>query len=127
MIITRFVKCILVLCVVILAGCSIKVGNTEGGSGHKVSAIEKADQVRREKISRLNAGELLADVKVRLGVPDFTELYKVNNQEVRVLYYRTHRVKADNYTTKDECTPLVFIENKLDGWGSHALDKVTNG
>ncbi|WP_279513250.1 DUF3192 domain-containing protein [Idiomarina aquatica] len=37
---------------------------------------------------------------------------------------RTHRTHADGMTTRDECTPIVFIDDKLTGTGELALDKV---
>jgi hypothetical protein len=42
---------------------------------------------------------------------------------VQVLYYRTRRVDDDGITTKNECTPLVFINNELVGWGELSLSK----
>jgi hypothetical protein len=37
-----------------------------------------------------------------------------------VLFYRTHRRDGDGVTTKDECTPLVFKNGLLIGWGDAA-------
>ena len=37
-----------------------------------------------------------------------------------VLFFRTHRTHSDGETTKDECTPLVFRDGVLIGFGDKA-------
>ena len=66
-------------------------------------------------------GETIDVIRTDLGTPDFTEAYNRDNKKVKVLFYRTHRVKADGVTTKDECTALIFVDNKLDSYGDRAL------
>ena len=46
--------------------------------------------------------------------------YSKDGETVQVLFYRTHHQKSDGKTTKDECTPLVFKQNRLTGWGDKA-------
>ena len=56
-----------------------------------------------------------------LGAADFNEMISSNGDTVQVLYYRTQRVDDDGITTKNECTPLVFVNNELKGWGELSL------
>ncbi|HET8817399.1 MAG TPA: DUF3192 domain-containing protein, partial [Pseudidiomarina sp.] len=59
-----------------------------------------------------------------LGTPNFSELWTVDGDKYRVLYYRTHRVDSDGETTKDECTPLVFVNGSLVGTGDLAVSRI---
>jgi len=51
---------------------------------------------------------------------DFNELFEKQDGTYRVLYYRTQKTMGDGITTKDECTPLVFRNGELVGWGDSA-------
>jgi hypothetical protein len=116
----RLLLAIVLPVTIAMGGCSINIGGSKGElADHSVR--EKQEKLQREKISRLNTGESLDVVQNNLGTPDFTEFYNRQNKKVKVLFYRTHRVKADGITTKDECTPLVFVDSKLDSWGERAL------
>ncbi|WP_408057215.1 DUF3192 domain-containing protein [Veronia nyctiphanis] len=48
-----------------------------------------------------------------------------DNKSYKVLFYRTHYVKGDGHDTKDECTPVIFADEKLLGWGDEILSQVT--
>ena len=50
----------------------------------------------------------------------FNELFEKQDGTYRVLYYRTQKTMGDGITTKDECTPLVFRNGNLVGWGDSA-------
>jgi hypothetical protein len=52
-----------------------------------------------------------------MGIADFNEFYIKGEDTYQVLYYRTQHIDGDGVTTKDECTPLVFKNSALLGWG----------
>ncbi|MGI9278285.1 MAG: DUF3192 domain-containing protein [Endozoicomonas sp.] len=106
-----------------LSGCSINIGGSKS-KGPEYNQQQETDKLQREKVSRLNEGESIESVRNNLGIPDFTESYSRNDKKIKVLFYRTQRVKADGMTTKDECTPLIFVDKKLDSWGHHALTEI---
>ncbi|AAV81699.1 DUF3192 domain-containing protein [Idiomarina loihiensis] len=61
-----------------------------------------------------------------LGSPDITEAKASSEGDMQVLFYRTHHVTSDGITTKDECTPLVFRDNKLIAWGNDSYRDYQN-
>lgn len=71
----------------------------------------------REAISQLVIGSSRSDVVAKLGTPSESEAFTDDGDEVRVLFYRTHRKHSDGETTRDETTPLVFRNDRLIGWG----------
>lgn len=74
-----------------------------------------------KQIGRLDLGVSKGDVIRLLGSPDISEGKAISdNEEVLVLFYRTHHVKSDGVTTRDECTPLLFKNDKLIAWGADA-------
>ena len=74
-----------------------------------------------KQIGRLDLGISKGDVIRLLGSPDISEGKAVSyDAEVLVLFYRTHHVKSDGVTTRDECTPLLFKNDKLIAWGADA-------
>ena len=62
----------------------------------------------------------------QLKTPDFTELLKKDGDVYQVLFYATQSILSDSKMTKDECTPLVFKNDKLVGIGASALQMLTN-
>lgn len=102
----------------LLSGCVIVVdGDKKITTEPSTSQIEKNN---RAAIAGLNLGHSPQHVLTLLGTPDFDEQIG----DYRVLYYRTQRVTKDGLTTKDECTPLVFEENALIGWGERKLTQI---
>lgn len=73
-----------------------------------------------KQIGRLNLGAPKDDVIRLLGSPDISEAKITADGELQILFYRTHHVKSDGITTRDECTPLLFRDNKLIAWGIDA-------
>jgi hypothetical protein len=71
----------------------------------------------------LSPGVSKMSVVDTLGPADFNEMASSDGDAVQVLYYRTQRIDDDGVTTKNECTPLVFINNELVGWGELSLSK----
>ncbi len=55
-----------------------------------------------------------------LGSPDLTEAQKINDVVYQVLFYRTQRTKSDGFTTRDECTPMLFKDGVLIAIGASA-------
>lgn len=103
-----------------LSGCVISVG--DGGSGsYYGSDWQKREQNNRKHIAKLETGMRYQDVTRKMGVADFNELVETDGKQKRILFYRTQRSTEDGITSKDECTPLVFEDGVLVGWGDSAL------
>ncbi len=105
-----------------LSGCVISVDG-DGDYSHHADWDDREVENRRA-IADLVTGTKLAAVKRDLGTPDFSELYQRESGEFQVLFYRTQRTKGDGITTKDECTPLVFKNGVLHGWGETAFSDI---
>lgn len=103
-----------------LSGCVISVGGDDK-YGHD---WEDREYDNRQSISKLTLDLNHSQVTSILGVPDFTEYHKADDGNYMVLFYRTHRRKGDGMTTKDECTPLVFKDDQLVGWGDASYRKL---
>ncbi|KFZ31692.1 membrane protein [Pseudidiomarina salinarum] len=74
-----------------------------------------------KQIGRLDLGIPKGDVIRLLGSPDISEAKATGDgEELLVLFYRTHHVKSDGITTRDECTPLLFKNDQLIAWGADA-------
>ena len=76
-----------------------------------------------KQIGRLDLGADKGDVIRLLGSPDISEAKATDSGEVLILFYRTHHVKSDGITTRDECTPLLFKDDKLIAWGADAYSE----
>ena len=107
-----------------LSGCVISVGG-DGEYGHQ-SDWHNKEQKNRKHISRLQQDVSYDGILQRMGIADFNEFYAKGEDTYQVLYYRTQRVDSDGLTTKDECTPLVFKNSELVGWGKDALSVINN-
>lgn len=117
-------KTILTLCLAIplsmsLSGCVISVD----GDG-SYSSWQHRENKNREVINNLSPGLVVRDVTDRMGTPDFSELYQKDNANYKVLYFRTQRRDGDGITTKDECTPVIFKDGILVGWGDSAFRNI---
>ncbi len=85
------------------------------------------DIADRQKFNLKYLATLDADQKVErttvidhLGAPDITEAKRLNGAVYQVMFYRTRKIREDNITTKDECTPLLFQNGLLIAWGNDA-------
>ncbi|MFT5163084.1 MAG: hypothetical protein ACI9FJ_001666 [Alteromonadaceae bacterium] len=58
-----------------------------------------------------------------LGSPDITEAKAVKDKVYQVMFYRTRKITGDGITTKDECTPILFIDGVLIAWGDNAYNQ----
>lgn len=101
-----------------LSGCVIAVGGQH--EFDEDSDWKKTQRANQQKISNLTAGVSTEDIRSLMGSPDFTESFNKDGEQVQVLFYRSHHEKSDGKTTKDECTPLIFKQGKLSGWGDKA-------
>lgn len=101
-----------------LTGCVISVDGDGEYSYH--SDWKDIEYKNRKHIARLELNTSISDVKREMGIPDFNESHPKEDDQFQVLYYRTQRIAGDGVTTKDECTPLVFKNGQLIGWGESA-------
>ncbi|ABV37916.1 conserved hypothetical protein [Shewanella sediminis HAW-EB3] len=69
------------------------------------------------KLTEISIGQSITQIKSLMGKADFSEAKMVNESTLQVLFYRTHHTKSDGETTRDECTPLLFRDQKLISWG----------
>jgi len=109
----------------LLSGCVISIDDNYE-DGYDVSSganWQKHEAKNRQFIADLSPGVSKMSVIDKLGAADFNEMVSSNGDAVQVLYYRTQRVDDDGITTKNECTPLVFVNNELKGWGELSLSK----
>ncbi|MDT0593686.1 DUF3192 domain-containing protein [Glaciecola petra] len=109
--------------VLLLSGCVISIDDDYDSDNNGTSWAELEEE-NREKISLLSVGASINSVRRSMGTPDFDELLVKNEQEHRILFYRTQRTKGDGTTTKDECTPIIFLNGELIGFGQTALDAI---
>ncbi|MCC2614838.1 DUF3192 domain-containing protein [Aestuariibacter halophilus] len=107
---------------VLLSGCVVSVGGDDDYGYHR--DWQDREQDNRRYIADLNLDVTLASTKRKMGTPDFTESYQQGDDQITVLFYRTHRHDGDGMTTKDECTPLVFKNERLIGWGDTAYAQI---
>jgi len=67
---------------------------------------------------RLDLGMTKKQVMEIMGKPDLNESYqKVDGGAIVILFYYINRKWSNGNVTKDECTPIVFENGKLIGWG----------
>ncbi|WP_194756376.1 DUF3192 domain-containing protein [Aliidiomarina indica] len=114
------------LSISLLSGCVVVVDGDKRVSKESVS-FEAREESNRAAIAQLKMGTSPSAVLMAMGTPDFDERLSRGGVDYRVLYYRTQRVAADGMTTKDECTPLVFANGELLGWGFSKLDLIERG
>ncbi|MCO7191292.1 MULTISPECIES: DUF3192 domain-containing protein [unclassified Pseudoalteromonas] len=101
-----------------LTGCVVAVTDGEYNGHH---GWKKEQKQNREKISQLKMGTEYQHVLNKLGTPEFTDMVSKDDTVYQVLYFATNSKHSDGVVTKDECTPLLFKNNKLVGFGDTAL------
>ena len=110
----------------IASGCVIAIDADEWDDDHRWTSGWEVRQHRNlDFINSLALGESIETVLSYLGDPDFTESFNREGERFEVLFYRTHRMHGDGATSKDETTPVVFVDGELVGWGDSAVDKAT--
>ena len=112
-----------------LTGCVIAVSDGEADThwAGNSSSWQKQHKNNREVISNLALDTSYQTVLNKLNTPNFTELLKQGDDVYQVLFYATHSIHSDGKMTKDECTPLVFKNDKLIGVGDTIYKSLSNG
>ncbi|TLX46309.1 hypothetical protein C1E24_14895 [Pseudoalteromonas phenolica] len=109
----------------LLSGCIVAVSDdgVEPGwaSNHNGNRWQYQQEENRKTIASLDLGADYNQVLGQLPTPDFTELVKKDEGVYKVIYIATNSKHSDGKVTKDECTPLVFKDEKLIGFGQSAL------
>ena len=106
----------------IVGGCSIDVHS----DGYANDNDPDASRNRRQMQS-LQIGMGLGEAAEIMGELDFSEAFVRDNQHYRVLFFRTQRLHADGNTTRDETTPVVFIDGHVSGWGDRVYQELDDG
>lgn len=108
---------------VMLGGCVIAVDGDDFREGAREysDAWEDRELNNRKHLQMLKLDDTLQTVSEKMGSADFNEVIKVGEKSYQVLYYRTQRVEKDGITTKDECTPIIFLNQQVVGWGNSYL------
>jgi outer membrane protein assembly factor BamE (lipoprotein component of BamABCDE complex) len=110
-----------------LTGCVVVVGDDEGrgwNNSNSSSEWKEVQRTNKAKIAQLEVGETISQVKTTFGSADFNEAFTDNDKQYQVLFYRTRHKHSDGETTKDECTPLIFVDGVLQSWGQKAYKKL---
>jgi len=107
----------------LVSGCVIAVNTSEFDEDS--DSWHKRQKQNREAIAEMVLGRTQPSIEDQMGSPDFVESFQRGGEKFVVLYYRTHRTEGDGETTKDETTPLVFVDGELVGWGESAVDHAT--
>ncbi|WP_440055296.1 DUF3192 domain-containing protein [Pseudoalteromonas sp. T1lg65] len=112
----------------LLSGCIVAVsdGESEHGwvSDYNSSNWQHVQKRNRDKIASLKLGTSYHQVKDMFATPDYTELLSKDGSTYQVLYYQTNSQHSDGKVTKDECTPLVFKNDELIGYGESAMSQI---
>ena len=105
-----------------LSGCVIAIGNDNDSEEKKW----KNRQIKNNAyINSLDIGISIRAVETDLGAADIKESFQRDGETFQILHYRTRHRHSDGRTTRDETTPLVFLDKKLVGWGQIAIEKAT--
>lgn len=98
-----------------LTACVVHVGGDKYDDDSE--SWEQIQRNNQQTLAKLTLGTSIAQVESLMGTPDFSEAFDSKGQAVQVLFYRTQHRHSDGQTTRDECTPLIFKEGSLVGWG----------
>jgi len=110
------------LSALLLSGCYISVRDDGSAWSREGDNWRQRQQRNQEAIDYLELGRSLGSVTDELGPADMTESFGRDGRTFRVLLYRTRLVREDGRTTRDETTPLVFVDGELVGWGESAVE-----
>ncbi|MEM9303760.1 MAG: DUF3192 domain-containing protein [Pseudomonadota bacterium] len=105
----------------ILSGCVIVTDSSDWDDYDGRASWKELQEDNRLYIADLRMGTTIDLVRADLGRPDFSEGYESNGEEIVILRYRTHHRHSDGETTRDETTPLVFVNGQLAGWGENVI------
>ena len=85
------------------------------------------EEYNKIQVSKLELGLTKQAILELMGSPDISEAKRNGDKELQVMFYRTQHKQADGITTQDECTPLLFVNGTLVGWGESAYQSYLNG
>jgi len=106
----------------LLTGCVVAIGN----DGFTEDDQWVQEQKRNDRyISGIQIGTNIDAVRADLGEAEFHDSFQRDGNVFEVLYYRTHHEHSDGKTTRDETTPIVFVEGQLVGHGPTAIEYAT--
>lgn len=106
-------KLLLIGLLILMAGCA----NTPMATNWRASGNKKAMVNLRPDMS-------VAEVLKVMGSPDKTEMYRGKDREVVLVYlYITEGMDMYGRWNQSNYTPLVFINERLDGWGWSNLEE----
>lgn len=110
-----------------LSGCIVAVSDGEAehswASDYSGSGWQKHQKSNRDKITGLKNGVAYQTVLQEFDTPEFSDLVNKGDNVYQVLYFATNSKHSDGKITKDECTPLVFKNGKLVGYGASAVSE----
>ena len=107
----------------VLSGCVVAIGADEVDRRDQWAKIEREN---REAVATLDLGMSRAEVEGRMPHPPaLSEAFTIEDSVYTVLFYRTQRVDGDGRTTRDETTPVIFVDGVLDAWGESAFVQLT--
>lgn len=86
---------------------------------------EDRQTYNNEQLADLAIGQTITQIKLLMGKADFSEGKITGDDALQVLFYRTHHAESDGETTRDECTPLLFKNQKLIAWGVDTYKQYT--
>ncbi|GAC13341.1 hypothetical protein GLIP_0695 [Aliiglaciecola lipolytica E3] len=78
---------------------------------------EDRQEYNKVQLTKIKLGDLKKTIVELMGPPDISEAKQVNGTQLQVMFYRTTWNQSDGITTQDECTPLLFENDKLIAWG----------
>lgn len=106
----------------VLSGCVVAIGN----DGFQEDEKWEQDQQRNSRyINSVQIGTSITAIRADLGEAEFQDSFQRQGEIYEVLHYRTHHRKSDGRTTRDETTPMVFIDGALVGYGPSAVENAT--
>lgn len=76
-----------------------------------------------QQLSHIKLGQELDAIVSLMGEADFVEAKTLSGNPLQIMFYRTHHIKGDGITTKDECTPLLFANEKLIAFGQETYEQ----
>ncbi|MCL1066492.1 DUF3192 domain-containing protein [Shewanella olleyana] len=84
---------------------------------------QERQEFNHQMLSEINIGQTIEAIRGKMGRADFTEAKATDEANFQIMFYRTHHVKSDGKTTRDECTPLLFKDGELIAWGQETYDQ----
>ncbi len=100
----------------LLSGCVISIDKNDLDE-QMTSDWQLKHKENRHNIAHLKGNESYQDILNTLGTPAYSERLSKNDAVFQVLFYPTQSLHSDGKMSKDECTPLVFKDGMLQGWG----------